>query len=282
MAVYTRPVIPSFAIGTWVAASAVVARLAMLAAPSDLWLAKGVWILAVGLWGWFIPRALRNLVQLSSARDVRPNGAILLSTVATQAIALLAFRLYPQLRWSTSPLIALGAACYVAGAFVILRHYATDRGWRLAGDWDNSNCILHGALSITGLAAATSGVLSDTTATLLWACTGAVLVMVEAIELARAIVRLRLFGWRDGLLVYDVSQWARNFTFGMFYAFTLAFAERFDPHAALHAARLLILRFGPYVVLFFLVAEAGLMLLHFGRGLGCRGNGSATGGLDSI
>jgi hypothetical protein len=121
-------------------------------------------------------------------------------------------------------LTALGAACYLAGVFLIVWRYAADRGWRFATDWDNSNCILHGALSTTGLTATTSGVLGLTAATLLWTYTGAVDVVVEAIELARAVARLRVSGWRDGLLVYDVSQWARNFTVGMFYAFTLAFA----------------------------------------------------------
>lgn len=279
LAIHTAPVIGSFGIGTWVAASAVVARMAMLAAPAELWLAKGALVVSAGLWVWFIARALRNLVRLFVRREMRPTGLILLSTVATEAVSLMTLRLAggaPALRNIALGLMALGAACYGLGVFLILRRYAQDPDWRLAGDWDDSNCILHGALSITGLTATVSGFFDAAAIGSLWICTGLAFLAIESIELARALARLRHLGWRQGLFVYDVSQWARNFTFGMFYAFTLAFAERFPLEGRqplLDAVRRQVLDFGQYVVLFFLLAELLLMLLALGRWLHARGAG---------
>jgi hypothetical protein len=206
ISVHTTPVIGSFAIGTWVAGSTVMARMAMLAAPGALWLAKAAFFVSAAIWIWFIPRALRNLVRILRARQMCPSGIILLSTVATQAVALMALRLFPaapHIRWAAMILMGLGAACYLVGLFIIIRRYAEDASWRLAADWENSNCIIHGALSIGGLTAVVSDVLNVKALTLLWTCTILVFIAVESVEAGRLVERLRLLGWRDGLLIYD-------------------------------------------------------------------------------
>jgi hypothetical protein len=90
-----------------------------------------------------------------------------------------------------------------------------------------------------------------------------VFVAVEAVELARLATRVRRFGWRRAVLVYDPSQWARNFTVGMFYAFTLAFAERYPldaAHPALDTLRRGVLSYGAYVVLALLLVELVVMV----------------------
>jgi hypothetical protein len=101
--------------------------------------------------------------------------------------------------------------------------------------------------------------------------------VVELIEIARLAARVRAVGWREALFVYDVSQWARNFTFGMFTAFTLAFAQAYPLIAppALVALRAAIVAGGPYVVLFLLLAEAGLMLTGTRRSRSAEGPGPA-------
>lgn len=250
-----------FGIGTWVAGTAVVARVLMLAAPHDPWPARAAFSLAAVLWLWFMPRALGNLVRLARSR-LRPNGIILLSTVATQAVALMAMHLLPAAlaAWAGAALMALGAFCYLAAAFLVVRGHAGG-GWRLATDWANGNCILHGALSITGLTAVVGRWFEATVLIGYWLAVIAVFVVVELIEVARIVARVRAVGWREGLFVYDVSQWARNFTFGMFYAFTLTFAQAYPAVApAFSVLRSTIVAVGPYVVLALLMAEAGLML----------------------
>ncbi len=95
-----------------------------------------------------------------------------------------------------------------------------------------------------------------------WGLTLAVFVIVEAFELGRFAARVAAFGWREGVLIYDVSQWARNFTFGMFYAFTVALvgsAGSTEPFGALAPVADAILRYGQYVVLLLLLVELALM-----------------------
>lgn len=221
------------------------------------------------VWAWFAPRALYNLRRLATAPAdaFRPTGVILLTTVATQAVALLALRLFgglPAVETAAMVLIAIGATSYVAGAALIVRRYLFGPRWRLAPDWDATNCILHGALSITGLTASVSGRFGVATLAPFWALTLAVFALVEAVEVARLAARVRAVGWRDAVLVYDTSQWARNFTFGMFYAFTVALAGRLDVAAAypaLGGVTAGVLAYGQYVVLLLLVAELALLAL---------------------
>ncbi len=259
----TGAVVDSFGIGTWVAGTAVFARALMLAAPDDPWPARAAFAFAALLWLWFMPRAIGNLFRLARSR-LPPNGIVLLSTVATQAVALIALRLFPAaaaVSAIAAAMMALGVVCYAVGAFLVLRRYAGG-GWTLADDWANGNCILHGALSITGLTAVVSGRFSTGAILALWGVVVVILVIVEAIEIARLVARIRVGGWRAAVCVYDVSQWARNFTFGMFYAFTFAFAARYplaEPSAPA-VLRAAVVAYGAYVVLAFLAAETALML----------------------
>ena len=118
-----------------------------------------------------MPLALRNLVHLARSRVDHPNGSILLLTVSTQSVAIMALRLFPGpllIRRAALVLIAAGVVSYLAGLALILRRYLGFRDWRLVTDWSSTNCILHGALSITGLAAVVTGVFAASAMTFYW------------------------------------------------------------------------------------------------------------------
>ncbi len=153
---YVRPIRHSFAIGTWVAGTAVAARMAMLGAPGAPWASVVLFVLSAALWLGFMPLAISNLLRLARAPDVLPDGTILLVTVATQAIALIALRLFPALPAAhavAATLCLVGVGCYALGAALVIGRIGRAADWRLDRDWSNGNCILHGALSITGLTA---------------------------------------------------------------------------------------------------------------------------------
>jgi hypothetical protein len=135
---------------------------------------------------------------------------------------------------------------------------------RLADDWDTTNCIGHGAMAISGLAALVSGTIPVPWIVLAWLWVAGMFVLVESIEIARLVVRVQAYGWRKGVLTYNVSQWARNFTFGMFYAFTLSLATT-DGDAAHWLTDLwaLILHYGQYGVLALLSIEIALFLARY-------------------
>jgi hypothetical protein len=123
---------------------------------------------------------------------------------------------------------------------------------------------LHGALSISGLAIVESGALPLQMALATWLAALGVFVLVEGIECARLAARVRRYGWAGGLGAYHVSQWARNFTFGMFYTFSARLAAALAGGAAgwVSAIQAPIIAAGQYLVLLLLLIEIGLFVRH--------------------
>jgi hypothetical protein len=265
---HVQDTIGCFAIGTWVAATAVLGRMINTALPEwrGVALALGAAMLVVWLaYLVLVSRGFWEVITGPLDLRLRVTGRILLSTVSTQSVLLLGISLFPgQIPgWLSAGIIALGYAFYALGFVLICRRYLRQAGLRLTDDWDNTNCILHGAMSITGLAAVQSNVVPGVVIIGTWLWVLVMFLIVETIELARAAARLRAYGWRRGLLTYDVSQWARNFTFGMFYTFTLqmysAGYRAFEP-SWLGASQGVVISWGHYVVLLFLLIEVALYL----------------------
>lgn len=254
-----------FAVGTWVAGTAVMARLLLTGVPT--WRAAVVVLalVALGLWLGYLVLVLRGFrAVLASPGRLRVTGRILLSTVSTQSLVLLAWHLWPSadfLRAPTTALLLLGYLFYIAGLVLIAQRYLREPRWTLSEDWDNTNCILHGAMSISGLAVVYTGLLPAWFGLATWLYVLIALVLVEAAELLRLVRRVGQHGLRQGIFTYHVSQWSRNFTFGMFYAFTLALADAYAQSPLLVPLKPFLaplIAGGPYIVLFFLLVETGL------------------------
>lgn len=267
---YTKDPLACFAIGTWVAGLVVLERLvAAYLPPGWGYLLPVFGVLAATTWCgymWITARSYPALLESATRRHV--TGRILLTTVSVQAIVILGAGLpagqVPQ--WLNTSLIILGLVLYMAGAALIAWRYLSNSGWTLAAHWDNTNCILHGALSISGLAAVVTRALPGLAIELIWIFAACMLIAVEAVEAVRAWFRVVEYGWRYGVFTYHVSQWSRNFTFGMFYTFTLALWSasssgnaRFTWLAPLQDA---VISWGQYVVLLFLLVEVALFLLY--------------------
>ncbi|MGE0665818.1 MAG: hypothetical protein AB7O49_04590 [Sphingomonadales bacterium] len=264
---HVRPPIGRFAIGSWVAATAVLVRMLILAYPTWRPVAVLLWALACGTWLWFVivvTRGFGHLVERSRAQLVP--GVVLLFAVSTQSVALAAFDLTAkpsEWSWAAAILSGVGAGSYLVGLALMVRSHFSVDSWSLADDWDNSNCILHGALSITGLTFVTWNAAPPHHLQILWVVVFFIFLAVEAVEIARLVIRVRAYGWRRGAFSYNVTQWSRIFTFGMFYAFTLGVAHHSASAAmppwmvAMQAATL---TYGAPLLLFFLLAEAALCL----------------------
>lgn len=262
---HTEDPVGCFAIGTWVAGTAVLCRLADMVLPQWRPLTLALAILTVLIWLWFLSLiGGKLLLILSHPADLKVTGIILLAVVSTQSVVLMAEQLFPQQtpNWLVLFLIYLGYVFYAIGLLLILRRYTTQPGWRLTEDWDNTNCILHGAMSISGLAALESRVIADGLIVATWVWVTIVFVVIEAVELARLYARVRAYGWQRGLFSYAVSQWARNFTFGMFYVFNLRLYRSLgvagSESASLAAVQGFIVAYGQYVVLLLLLFELAL------------------------
>ena len=252
----------TLAVGTWVAGSAVLGRAILEVLPEWRLVGLALWVVAVLVWLWYLgllPAAFRAASGPSGAYGA--NGAVLLPTVATQSLvvagsALLAGALPLSV---SAALVLLGYLLYATGLALISHRYLLRSDWTLADEWENTNCIIHGAMSITGLAILASGTLPPSWAVLTWAWAVATFVLVEAAELARAVIRVRAYGWKEGVFAYKPTQWSRNFTYGMLYAFTLQLHRSPDaPDAWANGLQEAILSYGQYVVLALLLVEIGI------------------------
>lgn len=253
---YLKNPINIFAIGTWVAGTSVLGNVI-----HQFSLNLGVFPYVMGtlnviLFIWYIYHCFRAFPAIihSSAKN-KVHGVLLLATVSTQSIVLLLYNIFNHLlpTYGSTIVISFGILVYVAGLILILRRFVCIRNWNLADDWNNTNCILHGAISITGLASATTASMPASIILLLWIWALFWFILVEAIEFCRVIARIREYGIREAIFKYDVSQWSRNFTFGMLYAFTAKFS--LAEESVLQPIRSAILMVGPWIVFIFLVYE---------------------------
>ena len=256
----------NFAMGTWVAATAIVAETTMRAFPGLRPLAIAFALLATGLWGWFLWIAASGVRELLDEHGQVPvTGTVLLTTVSTQSLVLAWQNVLPSglPLAAARALLAVGMVFYLVGAALTGFGLTAPRTWTFVADWRAPRCILHGAISITGLAALRSHAVGWPVLVGLWLLAAALFVVVEGMEVIRLRFRVRAHGWRPAVIIYHPAQWARNFTFGMFYTFTLALAR--DRSATVHAPWAAevwgwLVDWGQYAVLALLVAEAALLL----------------------
>lgn len=271
---HARDPLGSFALGTWVAAASVTGIAIVHELPFLHSLAVGLAYVAFLLWLGYLWIVVRNYAVLFHEIETRrwevtrrAQGVLLLATVATQSVIVAFSVILPgKLPGKVGLAILLwGVACYVIGfALIVGRMLFLGRG-SLADDWPPTNCILHGAMSITGLAAAVGQLLPINLVDILWLWCLLGFLVVEGIEIVRAVECVTRFGWRKGLFSYATPQWSRNFTFGMFLAFTMHVPSSAGFIVGLPGiveTHLLILHFGWILVVGLFIAEVGVGLNH--------------------
>ncbi|MFE4522344.1 hypothetical protein ACFRCQ_09340 [Cytobacillus firmus] len=242
---YANP-INRFGIGTWVAGTSIcgIMFFRQFGAGAE---AQALAILNAGLWVIYIWISLIGFKELGAAPFGRQaHGVLLLTTVSTQSLVLLFNTVFNEVPgFLNTALIITGFLLYFISSWFILKRYAI-RGWNLAKDWNNTNCIFHGALSISGLAIFKSGIASGSIVLWFWLAVFLIFMIVESIEIIRLAGRIRMYGLKEGIFTYDVTQWSRIFTFAMFFTFT------FFIESPLQAV---ILNTGIWIILLLLVIE---------------------------
>jgi len=252
-----------FAVGTWIAGTSVCGIALCGRLPGWRPLVQILVIGNIGLWFYFVYRVVGSFLEFFASKDLRTrvHGVLLLSTVSTQSLVIVwraAFGESAGYRLVAPWVILLGVVFYFVSFVLVVRRYATaGTSMDLDKGWFNTNCIVHGAMSITGLASAVSGVVPPNLTLFIWLWAMAWFVIIESIEVVRAVMRTRIYGFVNGILVYNSTQWSRNFTFGMLYAFTL----NFDLAHSIAAGSLLlplhqaVVRYFAWVVLVALLLE---------------------------
>lgn len=252
--------IKSFGIGTWVAGTSVCGVSLHERLPEVAFLAKLMFWGNLPLWIFFMVISIRNYNRIYRNSFVnKVHGIILLPAVSTQSIVIFGNIIF---KWSFSniiskALILLGVIFYITGFTLIIKRFFVNRRWRIEEDWLNTNCILHGAISITGLAAILSRTVNYNIIIFIWTWVIIWFLIVESIELLRGLKRIKKFGFKKGIVVYDVTQWVRLFTFGMLYTVTMKLDLKLSilTTPIFFTIRNNILRYGKWIILVLIVVE---------------------------
>ncbi|WP_019394706.1 hypothetical protein [Priestia filamentosa] len=250
-----------FGMGTWIAGTSISGILLAKHFTDLLFIAKILSLFNSGLWTMYIFVCIKTLLTAQRAQLLKKaHGILLLTTVSTQSIVLLLNTVWIDLPQIFNVcLVTIGILLYCISLFFIAKRYVSRSSTgRVATHWNNTNCILHGALSITGLACITSQAINPEMILFIWALACLMFFLVEGIEIYRMYERIKLYGIREGILTYDVSQWSRLFTFAMFYTFT----SYVEPSSKLQAiVQHTTLLTGIWVILSLCLAE--LLMLFF-------------------
>ena len=257
--------IHSFAMGTWIAGVSVLCNVFLVYFPSVIQLTQVIAIFNSLLWIFFFMTCLYNFKQLvTQSKHYQVHGIVLLSTVATQSIVVLLNNVFSVTHMFIETIIYLGLAFYLVGIYLIIKSINAEQNWSVTHHWPNTNCIIHGALSITGFSMVTTGIFSSLIINLLWIITFVLLIFVECLELIRAKGRIKVYGFSKGIFSYHVSQWSRNFTFGMFYVFTLLLVRDSSSitSTTISLFQTQIMHVWAWIVLFALIIEVIIFFKH--------------------
>jgi len=243
-----------FSIGTWVAGNATLGILILQEFPSWRMIILILSILTMAIWIWYICLVVNNLSKMNKKLYNVHIGSILLATVSTQSIVLL----FNFVTFDSTPtivnqiLLIFGCMFYIVGLIIIMRHHFHISYRKSIIHWDNTNCIIHGAASITGLAGLMTHTVPIVVIIFIWIWTSCLFFLVEGISVVKIVKRIQKGGLLRGVLKYNISQWTRNFTYGMYYAFSLSlFESKLFNNTFLE----LVVGYGQYIVLIFFMVE---------------------------
>ena len=257
---YSNP-INRFGMGTWVAGTSICTILIAKQFIEWSFIARIIACLNFGLWFIYILICIRAFFDLKHKRLTKHvHGILLLTTVSTQSIVLVMSAVFKNVPMIIDHFfIILGVCFYLISGFIIIKRYIIPaESWSVETDWNNTNCILHGAMSITGLACIKSHSVSEHEIRLIWLFAATIFVLVESLEVFRLVKRIKGFGMKKGVLTYDVSQWSRIFTFGMFFTFTFLTVPG---NTFLLVIKKTIISVGIFTIPFLLVFEVSLCFI---------------------
>ncbi|WNS80625.1 hypothetical protein RRU94_24695 [Domibacillus sp. DTU_2020_1001157_1_SI_ALB_TIR_016] len=255
----THPV-QSFAVGTWVAATSILCLVLFHQFPFLQPVIFTVALLNTGLWAFYMVLCLKSYkVILSAKYYTRIHGIVFLSTVSTQSLVILFNTLFQTtvLQLLSRFVIAGGLSLYFLNLVLVIIRFQRFRRGDILDGWKNTNCIIHGAMSISGIAAIVSGAFTREVILVMWIWAALLFFIIESIELWRMAARLQAYSLHEAIGRYHVSQWARNFTFGTFYMFTIHIDFTHAP-APFVMVQQLIVQSGIPVLILLLLAECML------------------------
>ncbi|WP_101842771.1 hypothetical protein [Halobacillus sp. Marseille-P3879] len=250
----------SFVMGAWIAGMSVLCNVMLKYFPDLHVIVQGITIINTFFLFLFLIWCVYNFKRLwDRPAQHATHGVVLLSTVAAQSVVIVWSELFPFVSAVVVlTVVSLGLIFYLLGVLLIGIRYREDPKWSLTEDWSNTNCIIHGALSITGLALVSTEMMSSLFYLIFWLSVFVAVLSIETVEVRRAVKRVQAYGWKKGIFTYNISQWSRNFTFGMFYAFTMVRHDQPYYLNTMYELHEVFLSVWAWVVLSALIIQVGL------------------------
>ena len=204
-----------FTIGTWVAGNSI-----MIVLTHHMFDSHHGWIsfmaaLNVGLWIAFIVMSIVTLGKgITEWRATSLHGNLFLTTVSSQSVAIMLLTIFPQTPiLLIVTIIMMGLIFYAISFLFITSHFSFS-------NWNATNCIFHGALSISGVTLMLSGLWPMENLVMLWLVTLIVFIIIEAAEITVLVKQLTKENPFQVIFSSNISHWSRLFTFCMFFTFT--------------------------------------------------------------
>ena len=196
------------------------------------------------------------------------NGVILLISVATSYVVIDGSLLLGKFFRGSADnmLLILSALFYIVGLYMIIRNYIKYK-YKIMDNWKIGNVIIHGAISTFGLACVITGFSSNFSG-LIWVAALFMFIIVEIYEIIYMIKRIQCYGVNKGVLTYSTNQWARNFTFGMFLAFSIMFKIKDSIYYKIKLLDFIynfIFLYGRYFVIGFFIIELIIFMYNINR-----------------
>ncbi|MGG3624955.1 hypothetical protein ABES25_15510 [Bacillus gobiensis] len=255
--------ISSFSTGTWIAAISVITVLLsdkQFYTPSRI-----LFFINLVLWLSYLGLAVRNYIYIFKATKKyshQIHGGLLLTCVVTQSIVISGYTIF-GVAFPThfaDILLIIGFLFYLLNFGLILFRYIHIPNKDLTESWTNTNCIIHGAMSITGVSLTFSHFEAFYILDFIWIVSFTLFLIIEVIEIFRATQRVKKLGWKQGVFSYSPSQWARIFTFGTF----LFFTERIPKghYLLIDSLQNLVFLFLPILIVLLILIEVLLISLQ--------------------
>lgn len=254
--IHTRNILNHFNIGTWIISTVYLSLLWFKSFSGLDEVGIFLALIAVCVWIEYMHIMINDLhVVVRNPIGMKLTGSIFLLTVSIQSIAILLNSVLD----TSFPLpifiilIILGFFYYAVCFILLLKNYFQAHFHHVIVDWPHSNSLLHGALSITGLACLKTGDVSPAVIVSTWIAAAILFVLVEGIALLSMLFNIVKEGAKAALWKYDLSQWVRSYAYGLFFAFSIAIERMQFP--LLKPVTFFIIQYGKYVI-------AGLLLVE--------------------
>lgn len=262
---YLQKISYELALGTWIVGISLIVLLLNQVDRTLIGFVALLSVIAFSLFAYYlliIYKWLRTF--FGNSVQLQATGLVLIPALSVQAMTLLLSELFheelPTLVYEI--FISFGLVLYLIGLIFLIRYFAFARKNRIVLSWVNENSLIHGVLSLTGIAMINALNFPDWSIYYLWYLTFTVFLTLAVISCLRLSARFKYKKYEDAIGIYHNSQWYRVFSFAAFYTFSISAYEYEYSSDALIA---FIASYGQYIVAIVMLFQLFLLMRYISQ-----------------